>query len=413
MRPSPTPDGVSREPVVEHGTRMDVPPPQIHAEDWDPMPLEEAMRLIDQRSQWQDIPPIQIPRHPAERFLQGMTIVIDPGHGGTDGGDLDPRERYKAGPTGVKEAHMNLRVGLLLRRLLEDAGANVIITREGDDTLELRERAEIANNAPRPDGGVGADLFLSLHHNAHSTPETNSTSVWYHGEVDWAEPDLDIARYIVHALNRTMRTDAARSSPLYSDQLMYRTGFGVLRQTRMPALLLESSFFTNPDEEQRLRDAGYNLMEAYAIYEGLCEYAYGGRPTQEPPRVSIEGSRVFLETTLDDGLPRRWWGSDRNRIIASSIALALDGEPMDFQFDPGSRRLQAMLPIDPEAPGEEPREYVLSIHHANKFKHHNWPQRYELRLVMENAEPRVDVEPLPPVRARRMREPDSDPAPAE
>ena len=59
----------------------------------------------------------------------------------------------------------------------------------------------------RPDGGNGADLFISLHHNAHSKPEANYTTVWFHGEADWSEPDLDAARYIAQALFRNLRTD--------------------------------------------------------------------------------------------------------------------------------------------------------------------------------------------------------------
>src|SRR5687767_7413382 len=147
-----------------------------------PMQLDEAMRLIDARAEWTTHPPIHVPRHPAEKFLADMTIVIDPGHGGTDGGNTTTRPAsYKAGRGGEKEAHINLRVSLLLERLLKDAGVDVIMTRRGDDTVGLRDRAEVANNAKRRrDGGTGADLFVSVHHNAGSRT-SNYTSVWYHG----------------------------------------------------------------------------------------------------------------------------------------------------------------------------------------------------------------------------------------
>ena len=104
-----------------------------------------------------------------KKYLKDLTIVIDPGHGGEDGGDNSTEPPgYKAGPSGAKEAHMNLRVSLLLRRLLSDAGANVVLTRDSDSTIGLRERAEVANNAKRLDGQTGADLFVSVHHNASS-----------------------------------------------------------------------------------------------------------------------------------------------------------------------------------------------------------------------------------------------------
>ena len=92
--------------------------------------------------------------------------MLDPGHGGKS--EVDG---YKRGPTGVREAEINLRVARLLRKLLTDAGAHVTLTREGevsaaaDDRLDdtLRRRAQVANELARPDGGVGADLFISLH----------------------------------------------------------------------------------------------------------------------------------------------------------------------------------------------------------------------------------------------------------
>src|SRR6185436_14242767 len=123
--------------------------------------LAAAMNLIDTREQWTEFPPITTPRHPAEKFLNDITIVLDPGHGGDDGGAIDARPTHKRGPTGVREADMNLRVGLLLRRLLADAGANVVMTRDGDNSVSLTQRAEVANKAH-------ADLFISLHHNAFS-----------------------------------------------------------------------------------------------------------------------------------------------------------------------------------------------------------------------------------------------------
>src|SRR5215210_3462262 len=105
-----------------------------------PMSIEDAMKLVDERPAWTEFPPLDVPRHPAEKYLRNMIIVIDPGHGGKEGGDSSTQPAgYKAGPTGEKEAHMNLRVSLMLRRLLVDAGATVVMTREGDDTISLSQ----------------------------------------------------------------------------------------------------------------------------------------------------------------------------------------------------------------------------------------------------------------------------------
>ena len=365
----------------------------IHAEDWHPTPLGRAMLLLDQRPDWETHSrPLDVPRHPAEKHLKDMVIVLDPGQGGKA-----HVAGYKRGPTGVREAEMNLRVAKLLRRLLEDAGAVVHLTRESEtsdianDTLPdtLARRAGLANTVKRPEGNPGAfgdhgaDLFLSIHHNAVANADRNFTSVWFHGEADWSEVGLDMGRCIGQEVGEAMRTQVALTGILMSDQQMYATGFGVLRHTRVPAVLLELSFYTNPDEEQRLRDAGYNLREAYGIYRGLCEYAYGGRPTQSVPEIRPgEGGDYVVTTTLDDGLPG-WWGSDRQRVLSSTLSVSLRGEALKHRYDASTKTLSAEVPAallaeDSDDAADSSAGPVLEIHHANLYKHHNWPQRYAL-----------------------------------
>ena len=356
--------------------------------------VTEAMRLIDQRENWTAHPPINIPRHPAEKFLKDLTIVIDPGHGGEDGGNTSTRPTgYKASRAGDKEAFINLRVAVLLERFLKDAGANVIMTRHGDDTIGLSDRAQIANSAVRNDGGVGTDLFVSIHHNAGSKT-SNYSSVWYHGTVDDNEPDMDIARHLAQALGREMRTQVAKTAPIFSSQLMYASGFGVLRACEMPAVLCENSFFSDPAEAQRLRDPVYNLREAYALYTGLCEWAYCGRPTQTPPALIRDSAydRWRLTTTLDEGLPT-WWGSDRSRIIRSTVQVTVNGKAVPVEFNELTRQVTAIL-----APGDLSARNDITIHHINMLKNSNWPQRFEATVQVEKA----TVKQSPPRRPRRQ-----------
>ncbi|HLS28718.1 MAG TPA: N-acetylmuramoyl-L-alanine amidase, partial [Opitutales bacterium] len=178
--------------------------PEIRLDAKGPAPLEEALDRLDHRDDWKEWRESGFPRHPAEKLLAGWVIVLDPGHGGDA-----HRPGYKRGRRGAREADMNWRVGVLLERLLSEAGAHVTMTRIGDHDISLAERANIANTVERPDGGIGADLFISLHHNATSNEKTNYASVWHHGEIDWSEPDIDVARYVAHSLFRHMRTDAA------------------------------------------------------------------------------------------------------------------------------------------------------------------------------------------------------------
>ncbi|MEQ9460699.1 MAG: N-acetylmuramoyl-L-alanine amidase [Phycisphaeraceae bacterium] len=359
-------------------------PPAFGEPGWQPAPLEEAMARLQHREEWSpDGEHLNFPRHPAEKYLEGMVIVLDPGHGGAA-----DRAGYKRGPTGVREAEMNLRTSLLLRELLEQAGVIVHMTREtersdiADDSMDgtLQRRADLANTIERPDGTLGADLFLSIHHNASSRPDANFTSIWYHGHVDWAEVELDLARHIAFNTFRTMRTsEVGLTSPLLSDQLMYNAGFAVLRYSRVPAILTELSFFSNPTEEQRLRDANYNLKAAYGIYLGLVDHAYSGQPTQSTPVATAEDNEMTITTTLDDGMPG-WWGSDRQRTLSTTIRVLVDGTPIPHTFDPETKQLTASLLL----PDGDLEARTISIHHANYHKQHNYPQRFGLAFIAED-----------------------------
>jgi hypothetical protein len=123
----------------------------------------------------------------------------------------------------------------------------------------------------------------------------------------------------------------------------------------VPAVLCECSFYTDPAEEQRLRDAGYNLREAYGIYVGLCRWAYAGRPTQSLPVVEPgTGRRIEISTVLDEGLPA-WWGVDRSRILRSSVHVAVDGKTVPIQFDEVARTVTATLPTTALSPSHRRR----------------------------------------------------------
>jgi N-acetylmuramoyl-L-alanine amidase len=344
-------------------------------------------------------------RHPTPhyaKFLRGVKVCLDPGHGG------DAHQRaFKRGPTGVREAEMNLRVAQYLRELLTASGAEVKLTRAGDYDLSLRERAGVAN-------AWGADLFISIHHNAVGNPKTNYTSIWYHGDVDFHPANLDLARYLGEGLYDHLPLEQLTDVPLKSDQLMYPGGFGVLAAARVTSALTEISFFTNPAEEQRLRDPEYNFREAYALFIGLARYAQAGLPRarllapadgvvrflapdapadaddqpalgddalaepgaddgalaatdEAPPATDAHAApapAALLVVQLDDGLRgRRAWGSERQMILTGSLAVRINDEPMEFVFTPGDYRLFISVPAD-----LPPGEHALEVQFTNKNK---------------------------------------------
>jgi N-acetylmuramoyl-L-alanine amidase len=355
--------------------------------------MHDAMAIIDHRDDWQTLPPLDIPRHPAEIDLKDMTIVLDPGHGGSENGATPTTRASDSHEPLLREADVNFRVARLLARLLKDAGVNVIMTRNGDDQMGLKERSEVANNAVCVDGKIGADLFISIHHNA-SGPKSNYTTVWYHGQVDDAEASLDPARYVAHALADAIHSDEAVTAPVLSDELMYRgSGFGVLRALRVPGFLCECSFITHPSEAKRLGDPIYNLREAYGIYVGLCEWAYDGRPTQSLPQVSVGSTDLTITTTLSEGLPD-WWGKDRTRILASTVQVRFDGKPVPCQFDPTTKKLSATLPITSVNARLRNAPLIFEVHFANMFGNNIYPQRFEVTIY--RAGPKATVKPLGP-----------------
>jgi N-acetylmuramoyl-L-alanine amidase len=288
-----------------------------------------------------------LPRY--AHFLAGVRICLDPGHGGDAS-----RRGYKRGPTGVREAEVNLRVAKYLREFLSRAGAEVVLTRQDDCDVSYEQRAAIANDWP-------ADLFISIHHNAvENRPQANHTTVWYHADVDYRPSNLDLARYLCEALHDMLGLPELAPVPLKSDQLMYPEGFAVLRHVQVTAALTEASFFSNPDEEQRLRDPEYNLREAYALFCGLARYAFAGLPRVRS--LALGGQQLVAE--LDDGLRgRRSWGWERQMILSDSIVVRVDGQRVPHTFENEGYVLTAVLPEQ-----LQPGLHTVEIQFQNMFK---------------------------------------------
>lgn len=287
-----------------------------------PDPVTTPAEVYD----WTKLPEPAFPIPPYARYLEGVSIVLDPGHGGRA-----DREGWKRGPTGLREAVVNLRVALFLRDFLVAAGAEVVLTRESDvyldpaDAEDLRKRAEIANRRR-------ADLFLSIHHNGAENPDANFTTVFYHESADHSPASLCAARYLLDGLDEALRLEQLTACPLANDTLIARnSGFAVLRLTEGPAVLTESCFHSNPQQEQLLRDPVYNRREAYGLFLGLARWARAGLPRfaiSRPAQGAVRrGEKLVLE--LDDGIRgRAGWGSETFRILADSLVVRLDGEKL-------------------------------------------------------------------------------------
>ena len=259
---------------------------------------------------------LQTPSHPEfpphTRHLKGFKICLDPGHGGQ--GHVPD---YKRGPTGVREAEVNLRVAFHLREMLQQVGATVIMTRDDDSYVRLPMRSQIANESR-------ADFFISLHHNGIDNPKVNYTSTWYHGDADDSRQSLDLARYIQQGVSDALQLPTSPASGLYSDKLIAASGFGVLRLTKCPAVLCEASFLSNPEEEARLKEKDYLRKEAYGYLLGIARYVEGGFPKGvliEPQHASVIQTKTpLLQIQVMDGLHERGaWMLKRQQIFTAMV----------------------------------------------------------------------------------------------
>ena len=285
----------------------------------------EVPNELEELNEWHKLPQTNFAIPPYARYLEGIKICLDPGHGGQA-----YLPNYKRGPTGLREAAVNLRVALYLRDFLKESGAIVFMTRTDDSFVSLPDRSEIANKNL-------VDFFISLHHNSFSNPEINYTSTWYHQDADDSRTSLDLARYVQQSVADALRLTQFTPTGLYSDRLVIPSGFGVLRLTKRPAILVEASFYSNPEEEQRLRKESYNKREAYGYFIGIARYVAAGFPKgtllTPPPESSVETKTPRIQIRIADGLHERGaWMLKRQQVFSDSIQVKLNGIIVPHQY---------------------------------------------------------------------------------
>ena len=190
--------------------------------------------------------------------LKGKIIVIDPGHGGNDAGAI--------GPTGVMEKNVTLKVSLELRKLLEAEGAKVIMTRETDRTVsekgakasdieELGARCDVGNRA-------GADIFISIHADSFTRPEARGTTGYYYSKSTTGRGQK-LADCIRRNLVEQLGTPSRGTQPC---------NFYVVKNTDMPATLIELGFISNKEEEKLLDSKEGVQKAAQGIFDGIEDY---------------------------------------------------------------------------------------------------------------------------------------------
>ncbi len=226
-----------------------------------------------------------------------LTVAIDPGHGGEDPGAI--------GGAGTYEKHVALDIAKRLRAKIDGApNMRAMMTRDADFFVPLNVRVQKARR-------VGADLFVSIHADAFTTPQAHGSSVFAlsdHGATSAA------ARWMANkenssdtigginvktqdvSVNRALfdmsTTAQIRDSLRYGDYVLRevgtinklhkgsveQAGFAVLKAPDIPSILVETAFISNPEEEQRLKDDGYREQMADAIFRGIKRYFAANPP---------------------------------------------------------------------------------------------------------------------------------------
>ena len=233
------------------------------------------------------IPPRK-PRVPGKRI-----IAIDPGHGGVDPGTIGYSKTY--------EKHVTLALGRDIKRALEATGRyKVVMTRDRDIFLRLRDRVQVARDA-------GAELFISVHADSVKNRKTRGLSVYTLSEkasdkeaaklaakenkadliagIDLSTESADVTNILLDLAQReTMNQSALFAKEVVGElkrevKLLRNThrfaGFAVLKAPDMPSVLLEAGFLSNRQDERNLLDKTYRAKLAAAVSRGVDRHFTG------------------------------------------------------------------------------------------------------------------------------------------
>lgn len=190
-----------------------------------------------------------------------LTVVIDAGHGGMDGGAV--------GTTGVLEKNLNLEVAKKLEKLVTDGGGKALMTRgedvslhtESDTTVREQKRSDL-NFRRSFASDSGADAFISIHMNKFEQSQYRGAQIFYSKD-DNSKRLAELIRKQVVPISEKSEGRECKAA--------YDTMF-ILQENKIPSVIVECGFLSNPEEEALLMSEDYQQQMAEAVYRGLCEF---------------------------------------------------------------------------------------------------------------------------------------------
>lgn len=183
------------------------------------------------------------------KTIKRPVIVLDAGHGGRDEG---AKIRYPY----LEEKRLTLSATLYAKKYLEQLGYKVILTRDKDFFIPLQKRADMANSAK-------AEIFVSIHFNSCPNKIAHGIEIYYHNSSENKPKAKSSQNLASCVLSDVIKKTNARSRGVR------RGKFHVIRETKMPAILVEAGFLTNPQERDNIRKPAYLEKISLGIAQGI------------------------------------------------------------------------------------------------------------------------------------------------
>lgn len=183
-------------------------------------------------------------------LLRDELIVIDAGHGGHDTGTMSKAHNYV-------EKQLALDTAIRVRQFLEELGYKTKMTRYNDSFVPLSDRAKLAND-------MQADLFVSVHYNHCPSREPHGIEIFTYKE--HSARTLESRKLAEQVSTHIVKYTGMHSRGVKQGNL------AVVRETKMPAILVEAGFLSNPHEREKLKDPNHQRAIAWGIAKGVDHY---------------------------------------------------------------------------------------------------------------------------------------------
>lgn len=211
--------------------------------------------------------PIFLSNHSVAVFNSSRrTIVVDPGHGGIDGG---------ASSGGLLEKNVNLEISLKLRNILINSGLNVVMTRDSDVSLESKSNLNASRYRRDLHGRKviidqhNPTAFISVHMDSYKNSSARGVKIFYHST---SEEGKKLAQSISDKINKMVFEEFLNTQNVKAE--IAPGDYYLLRSCKAPGVIVETGFISNPTDQQLIQREDYQQVMAKAIAEGAIDYIY-------------------------------------------------------------------------------------------------------------------------------------------